>query len=135
MTLTTLLFLYVLFRAKQYAGDFLLQTDWMALTKGMPGWRGYKALFSHTSIHALGTLAIALAFVPSMWWLGALDFAVHSAVDRLKGILTYRRGWKPNDRLFWWSFGLDQEAHNFTHLIYIVMIVAHAGGIHSVATL
>jgi len=129
MTPLALLLLYISFRLKQYAGDFLLQTDWMALTKGQPGREGYRALFSHTLYHAAGTTLITLVFVPELWWLGAVDFVVHSAVDRIKGIITYKKGWQYTDRWFWWSFGLDQEAHNFTHLAYIILIVNHFHGL------
>jgi hypothetical protein len=122
--------LYIIFRLKQFACDFLFQTDWMALTKGKPGREGYKALFSHTLFHGIGTTLIALLFVPSMWWLGLVDFIVHSIVDRIKGVLTYRKGWSYDSRMFWWSFGMDQEAHNYTHLAYIVLIVLHLGGLH-----
>lgn len=126
----TLLFLYMAFRLKQFVCDFLLQTDWMALTKGKPGWEGYKALFSHAGIHSVGTTLIFLVFMPSLWWLGPVDFFVHALVDRLKGIYTLQKGWGYNDRWFWWSFGLDQEAHNFTHLVYIVIALLTAAQIH-----
>jgi hypothetical protein len=131
MTLIHLILLYVSFRIKQYASDFLLQSYWMAHTKGRPGKEGYKALFYHTIIHAIGTTLIALVFAPALWWLGVLDFAVHSMVDRIKGILTWERQWSPKDTIFWWTFGLDQEAHNFSHLAYIIIIVAHMGGINA----
>ncbi len=130
MTPVALLLLYISFRVKQYVCDFMLQTDWMALTKGLPGMEGYQALFSHAAIHAMGTTLIALVFAPPLWWLGILDLAVHAGVDRLKGVLTYKKGWTYKDTIFWWTFGLDQEAHNFTHLIYVLIIVAAAGGIH-----
>lgn len=128
MTLFFILTLYISFRIKQYVCDFLLQTDWMALNKGRPGWKGYQALFSHTIFHGIGTTLIMLVFVPELWWLGIVDFIVHSAFDRLKGIITYDKGWKYTDRWFWWSFGLDQEAHNFTHLFYIIFIVVYLSG-------
>lgn len=129
MTLFDLLLLYICFRIKQFAGDFLFQTDWMALTKGKPGFTGYKALFSHTIMHGIGTMIIALIFAPGLWWLGLVDFAVHSLIDRLKGIITYQQKWSHSDRWFWWSFGLDQEAHNYTHLVLILIMVLHNGGI------
>jgi hypothetical protein len=129
MTPVELLLLYICFRLKQFSCDFLFQTDWMALNKGRPGKEGYKALFSHTIYHGAAATIIALIFAPSMWWLGVVDFVVHSLVDRIKGLITYKKDWKYTDRWFWWSFGGDQEAHNFTHLIYIVMIVAHNGGL------
>lgn len=129
MTPLALLVLYVAFRLKQFVCDFLLQTDWMALNKGKPGKDGYTALLSHTAVHGVGTTLIVLLLVPSFWWLGLVDFVVHSLVDRLKGIYTLQKGWSYTDRWFWWSFGLDQEAHNLTHLAYIVLIVAALGGL------
>jgi hypothetical protein len=122
--------LYIAFRIKQYLCDFIFQTDWMALTKGSPGKEGYKALFSHTVFHGAATTVIALFFAPALWWLGLLDFVIHSLVDRTKGVLTHKKGWSYNDRWFWWSFGLDQEAHNYTHLVYIIIIVSAAGGVN-----
>lgn len=130
MTPLAILALYVAFRGKQFICDFLLQTDWMALNKGKPGWEGYKPLLTHAAVHGAGTTAIMLVLMPQFWWLGLADFVVHGLVDRLKGIYTYQKGWTYKDRWFWWSFGLDQEAHNFTHLIYILLIVIAAGGVH-----
>lgn len=129
MTPLTLLTLYVAFRLKHFIGDFLLQSDWMALNKGKPGKEGYRALFSHTAIHAIGTLLVTLLFAPSLWWLGLVDFLVHSAVDRIKGVITFKKGWKPKDTVFWWAFGVDQELHNFTHIAYVAVIFMHNGGI------
>ena len=129
MSPIALLILYLSFRFKHFACDFLLQTDWMALSKGKPGKEGYRALFSHTLIHALGTLVIVLAFAPSLWWLAIIDFIIHSVVDRLKGIATLKRGWKTNDTMFWWAFGADQELHNFTHIGYIAVIFLYHGGV------
>lgn len=129
MTPLAILALYVAFRLKQFICDFLLQNDWMALNKGKPGWEGYKALITHAAVHGVGTTLIMLVLAPSFWWLGAVDFIVHGMVDRLKGIYSYQKGWGYQDRWFWWSFGLDQEAHNFTHLAYILIIVSQMGGL------
>ena len=129
MTVSTLLILYICLRLKQFSGDFLLQTDWMALTKGKPGREGYQALFSHAGVHAGLTLLIMLVMFPSFWWLALVDFVVHSFVDRIKGVFTLKKALKTNDKLFWWTFGLDQELHNFTHLAYIILIATQLGGI------
>lgn len=129
MTPLSVFIVYVAFRIKHFACDFMLQTDWMALTKGKAGKEGYKALFTHTAIHALGTLIIVLAVAPALWWLGIVDFVIHSIVDRLKGIITLKKGWQTNDTLFWWAFGADQELHNFTHIAYIIVIFIYKGGI------
>ncbi len=129
MTLFQLLLLYLAFRVKQYSCDFLLQSDWMAHNKGKPGIEGYRALVSHTISHGIGTTLIVLVFAPALWWLGIVDFIVHSAVDRIKGLYTWHKNWTPKDKIFWWTFGLDQEAHNLSHLAYIVIIVASLGGV------
>lgn len=129
MTPVTLLLLYIAFRLKHLVCDFFIQTDWMALTKGQPGRTGARALLSHALTHAVGTTLVVLVFAPGLWWLGPVDLLVHGGIDRVKGLLGGRYGWGYKDRWFWWSFGLDQEAHNFTHLAYIVIIVLAAGGI------
>lgn len=129
MSVLAVLGLYLSFRAKQFICDFVLQTDWMATTKGKPGVEGYKALLSHALVHGAGTAVVVLAFAPSLWWLALVDVFIHGAIDRLKGIVTYQRGWQHTDRWFWWSFGLDQEAHNLTHFAYILIILALGGWI------
>ena len=129
MTPASLLVLYIVFRLKHFMCDFMLQTDWMALTKGKPGKEGYQALFSHTLIHALGTLIIMLVFAPNLWWLSLVDFVIHSIVDRLKGIATLKNGWQTKDTMFWWAFGADQELHNFTHIAYVALIFMDLGGV------
>jgi hypothetical protein len=127
MTPFAILLLYIAFRVKQFVCDFLLQNDWMALNKGRPGIEGYKALLSHCLIHAAGTLVVITVFAPALWWLPIVDFIMHALFDRFKGMLTFQKEWKYTDRWFWWSFGLDQEAHNLTHLAYILIILAQSG--------
>ncbi len=122
MSLTTLLLLYLAFRFKQLACDFLFQTSWMAYGKGLPGREGYRALFSHTAIHAIGTLIITLVFAPMFWWLSLVDLILHSVVDRVKAVLTREKKWDVKDAPFWWAFGIDQEIHNLTHVAYIALI-------------
>jgi len=129
MTPLTILLLYISFRIKQFVCDFLLQTDWMAVSKGKPGPEGVRALFSHTLVHAAGTGVICIIFEPSLWWLALVDLGVHSLVDRVKGVYTLHKHWTPKDTIFWWTLGLDQEAHNFTHLAYILAIIAASGGV------
>lgn len=121
----SLIVLYALFRLKHFVCDFLLQTDWMAHMKGKPGREGYNALFTHTAIHGIGTALVTVIFAPSLWWLGLVDFAVHSVIDRIKGVFTYKMGWTTKDKMFWWTLGADQEAHNFTHFAYIIIIWMH----------
>lgn len=127
MTLFDILILYVAFRAKQLVCDFFLQTSWIALTKGAPFREGgAKALFTHAGIHAAGTLIVTLLLAPVFWWLSIADFVIHAAVDKTKALITNKHKWGYEHTFYWWSLGIDQEAHNLTHLIYIVMIVSAA---------
>ncbi len=129
MTPVSIIFLYLAFRLKQLICDFILQTEWMALSKSAPGKEGYKALFTHTAIHAIATCLIMLVFAPGLIWLGLADFILHSFIDRTKGVLTRKMGWMPKDTYFWWAMGADQEAHNLTHLAYVIIVVIYSGGV------
>lgn len=130
MTPLELLLLYLAFRAKQVICDFFLQTAWMVTVKDKPFREGgLKALAMHAGIHAAFTFIIVLMFAPTLWWLGLVDFFVHGAVDKTRAVILARRGWSPQDSRYWWSFGLDQEAHNITHLIYILIMLWVMGGL------
>lgn len=97
------------------------------MTKGLTGKEGWKALLSHSGIHAFGTLVVVVIFAPALWYLALIDFMVHSTVDRIKARITDIKSWSPKDTAFWWALGVDQEAHNFTHLAYIIWIALAAG--------
>ena len=128
MTLLDILILYLAFRAKQVICDFFLQTSWMANVKGAPfNMGGAKALGMHAGIHASFTFILMIIFAPKFWWLGAVDFVVHAFIDRLKAAITNKYGWTYKDNAYWWAFGLDQEAHNLTHLVYVVIVVLSLG--------
>lgn len=120
MTLVDIAIIYLAFRAKQLICDFFLQTSWMALEKG----NHWRPLAAHAGIHAAFTFFLMLLFAPALWWLGAVDFIVHGAIDRYKAGLTHKRGWTPAMDKFWWALGTDQEAHNLTHLAYVAAIIA-----------
>ena len=128
MTLTTIILLYIAFRLKHFLCDFILQTDWMANTKAQPSREGNKALFIHALIHAVGTTVATVIFLPAYWWLGVIDFFVHGFFDFIKGRLTYKMAWTPKDTKFWWAIGFDQELHNYTHFIYVLLIISALGG-------
>lgn len=128
MTYLGIIILYVIFRVKQLICDFALQNAYMVSHKHKP-WRegAAKALFQHCGIHGLFTTVIVLFYAPQLWWLGAFDFFLHACIDRAKGLMTSRMGLKHTDHKYWVVFGLDQEAHNFSHLFYVVLIVSVLG--------
>ena len=43
-----------------------------------------RSASAHAGVHAALTLAVALAVRPDFWWLAAIDFALHFAIDRGK---------------------------------------------------
>ena len=109
---------YLLFRLKHFMADYLLQTTWMARGKERTeDWA--TALFAHAGVHALGTTAIAVAFAPSMMFLGTIDLFLHAGIDRAKASC---RGLTPDQPVFWWAHGIDQEAHHLTHFAYVLAI-------------
>lgn len=128
MTLAGIIVVYLAFRAKQLICDFFLQNTWMAMVKTAPfSQGGFKALAAHAAVHGLFTFALMLVFAPHLWWLGAVDFLIHGAVDKIKGMVTAAKGWTYKDGAFWWAFGIDQEMHNLTHLCYVIAIALAAG--------
>ena len=130
MSLVDILLLYVFFRIKQVFGDFILQPGWMAVGKCKAfDQGGLKPLLAHAAVHSVLTLLIMLFFAANLWWLAAVDFVVHSTIDKLKALAVNRAGLAYKDNFYWWLFGLDQEAHNFTHLVYIVLVVTHSGAV------
>jgi len=66
----------------------------------------------------------ALVAAPRLWWLGVVDFFVHSTIDRCKSITASAYRWTPVHRLFWWSMGIDQSLHHLTGFVLAVIIAS-----------
>lgn len=112
----------LLFLAKQFVADFLLQTGWMAHGKERAvDW--LAPLGVHAGVHGLATAAIALWLAPHLAWLALVDFVVHFGVDRAKALANRRLGATPDRSVFWWLIGLDQTLHHATHLGFVVVLV------------
>ena len=118
----SLALLCAVFIIKHLVADFLLQTTWMAQGKERSsGW--LAPLSAHCAVHAALTGAITIAVAPALWWLTAVDFLIHAAIDRSKGVVTKHLGFAPfTDARWWWIFGLDQSLHQLTHLGYAVVL-------------
>lgn len=94
------------------------------LRKFSPGWEFAAPLALHCFVHASITLAIILAFKPSLWWLAAVDFVVHFLMDRIKAGPRYLGRFNDISRTSYWvAFGFDQMVHHLTHF-YIVWVIA-----------
>ena len=116
--------LYAVFIIKHLLGDYLLQTQWMVAGKESPsGW--LTPLTAHCAVHATLTGAIMLVVAPALWWLAAVDFFVHAAIDLFKNVVTRRLGLTPfTESRWWWIFGIDQSLHQFTHLGFVVVLIS-----------
>lgn len=127
MTLGAIFVLYLAFRLKQLTGDFLL-SSWSARDKEKPfGKGGFRGLCIHAGIHAICAFIVLIVLAPAFWWLALVDFVIHFWIDKAKACFNHKMGWTYNDNNYWRLFGIDQEAHNLTHLGYIVYIVAQTG--------
>ena len=111
----------VIFIFKQLVADFLLQTSWMANGKEQPrGW--FAPLAAHVAVHAVATALIFAAMAPAYIWIALVDFVVHFAIDRAKGLLNRAFDTDPTKTGFWWLIGIDQTLHHLTHLAFALLI-------------
>ncbi|MCJ2139614.1 DUF3307 domain-containing protein [Methylobacterium sp. E-066] len=115
--------LLVAFAVKHLAADFLFQTNWMAQGKERASaWAG--PLCAHTGLHGLGTLLIALAVKPALWWIALVDFVIHTGIDRGKAVVGQRTQFPATDARFWWLIGVDQFLHQITHIGLAAVLAA-----------
>lgn len=111
----------VIFLAKHLAADFILQTSWMANGKEQPiGW--FLPLLAHVLVHTASTAIIFAILAPAYIWVAAVDFVVHFAIDRAKGLLNRAFDTDPTKTGFWWLIGIDQTLHHLTHLGFAILI-------------
>jgi hypothetical protein len=113
--------LFVFFTVKHMLADYMLQSA--AMVAGKEGTRHWlRPLSMHAGIHAAGTLILALAVNPALWWLAPADFLVHAAIDRTKSTIGRHGGWRPDEYRFWWLHGADQAAHHLTHFAFVLVL-------------
>lgn len=115
--MNTTLGLLIAFQVKHDLGDYVLQTAYMQ-KKTEAGTSWIIPLILHAGVHGALTLGIVLATGQfHMAWLAILDFVIHFAIDRIKGVLS--RGLTPWGLSFRIAFGADQLAHFLTNLLII----------------
>ena len=109
------------FLVKHLLADFLLQTSWMANGKEQPtGW--FFPLLAHVCVHTVGTGIIFAVMAPAFMWIAGVDFIVHFAIDRAKGLLNRFFDNDPTKTGFWWLLGIDQTLHHLTHIGFSILI-------------
>ena len=113
----------VVFLIKHLIADFFLQTSWMAAGKEQPrGW--FLPLFAHVMVHTVATGLIFAVLAPAYLWIAGVDFVIHFAIDRAKGLLNRAFDTGPAKTGFWWLIGIDQTLHHLTHLGFALLIAA-----------
>ncbi len=111
----------IVFLVKHLLADFFLQTSWMANGKEQPkGW--FAPLLAHVATHAILTGLIFTILAPAYAWMAAVDFVIHFAIDRAKGLLNRFFDNDPTKTGFWWLLGIDQTLHHLTHLGFALLI-------------
>ncbi len=111
----------IIFLIKHLFADFFLQTSWMANGKEQPnGW--FWPLTAHVAVHAVATGLIFAILAPLYLWMAAVDFVVHFAIDRAKGLLNRAFDTDPTKTGFWWLIGIDQTLHHLTHIGFAILI-------------
>ena len=99
-------------------GDYLLQNEWQAKNKKLPGFMGWLACLVHCSLWTLSVLFF------TGWWslkLGILVFLSHIVLDRTNLVVWYMRvAGKGKD--FWLCVVCD----NVIHLVFLWLIARYA---------
>jgi len=126
----------IFYQIKHFLADYPLQNGYM-LQKFKPGWDFILPLAAHAGVHAFFTFLIVFFFSQSLSFslaMTSLDFTVHFIMDRVKAGPKYLGRYKAlsaneypeasieqkrHNTYFWWSLGLDQMVHHFTHYVII----------------
>lgn len=103
-TVIAILFLHLL-------GDFLLQSDWMAINKSKSAW----ALWCHCMVYSLCFTVFGAAFA-------CITFVTHSLTDAITSRINAEL-WAANKRhWFFVGIGVDQFFHYSTLLLTYVLL-------------
>ena len=116
---------FVVLSVKHTIGDYVLQTSYQYLNKGI---YGHPGGLLHSTLQALLTLPVFLVLPPSSALLGiaiiAGEFVVHYHFDWSKEQLTIRFRLTQSDPWFWYLFGLDQLGHMLTYVVIIAILIS-----------
>jgi hypothetical protein len=105
--------------------DFFLQSLSQISNKRI---YGHRDSLLHAGGHAAGTCAAFVVMLPPVAvGIGIVlaEFALHYHIDWLKAKISYVRKFRPDQKIFWLSFGIDQWLHQMTY-IGITFVLAAA---------
>jgi hypothetical protein len=121
-----LLWSLVLFEAKHFLCDFVLQTAYLYRNKGI---YGHRAGFIHAGLHAAGSLPALLLLSRDAGLIAAIlavEFLIHYHVDWLKLHIDKRYRLGINQSLYWAVFGADQLLHQLTYVGILAVLARTA---------
>ncbi len=100
-------FLFLIFLIHT-VGDFVIQTDWMALNKS----KSWRPLLAHTSVYSLCyTVLLLCAPWKSVLAFILFTFGTHTLTDMFTSKLSSYYWAIENRKGFWITIGFDQLAH------------------------
>lgn len=117
----------VVLQIKHFVADFILQTPYQFLNKGV---YGHPGGIIHAAIHAAGSVLVFLVITPTLPLALAIvagEFIAHYHIDWLKERTVKRQQWVFPQAEFWWTFGADQALHQFTYVVIVAALAWGAG--------
>lgn len=127
----SLLFLLMMaFHIKHFLADYIFQTEYHLGKFKETGWA--IPLASHCGVHFVFTFVLVMIAVNQFdmnsvllfaLFMAMFDFIIHFVMDRIKASPNLLGKFKPNQKEFWWSLGLDQMVHHITDSIIVVSIL------------
>jgi hypothetical protein len=111
-----LLLVLVVLATKHLVFDFFLQSLSQIRNKRI---YGHPGGLLHAAGHAAGTCLAFFIITPPLWvgiGIVATELVAHYHIDWLKEEIGYRLKLRPEQKVFWVAFGIDQWLHQLTYL-------------------
>ena len=109
---------------KHVAFDFFLQSLEQIRNKRI---YGHPDGLIHAAGHAAGTCLAFFVITPSIGvaiGIVIAEFIIHYHIDWLKEVIGFRMKLLPEQRTFWWLFGIDQWLHQLTYIGIAVVLAS-----------
>src|SRR5262245_3773575 len=120
-----LMIVIAMLTVKHVIFDFFLQT--LASIKNKRIY-GHPDGLIHAGGHAAGTCLAFFVITPPLGMAVGIvvaEIILHYHLDWVKEVIGYRWKLQPDQRLFWWAFGIDQGLHHLTY-VGITAVLAYA---------
>jgi hypothetical protein len=116
----------VLFQAKHFVCDFVLQTPYQKRNKGT---YGHPGGLLHAGLHGVGSLPAIVLLTRAPEMIGAIvaaEAVAHYHIDWLKMAIIKRRALSFDDMRYRIVFGADQFLHQMGYVIILAVLMRAA---------